>query len=436
MDIVKVLMYGLGGIFINYFAIFCWHKLLNKKINYKTPSIYIALAIMTVLGTLVNFVVPQYLKIVFMFTIYFVTNYLFFCKTLGKCVVSTIILEFILMICEMFVILLSSIFIGDAIKDIQNNPFFLLSVNVIIFVFSFIVMMTKVPAKIYNGLIESFNNMRRNNLIAYFVITIILASLFMIMSWMKIPTPILLFINTILVVVYLSIMIKLANTQTKFNKINSKYETSLSSLKEYEEMMDRYRIDNHENKNQLLTIRNMVKSKDKTVPEYIDKLIDNKIKDNENIFYKTSKIPEGGLRATIYSKLCKIKEMGIDYILDISNDVRTVDLITMGDDTTLNVCKVIGVFLDNAIEEVEKLDKKEITIELFVMDDSLCIDISNNYEGDLELGKIENTRFTTKGKGHGYGLTLVSEIIRDDSRLINEKGINRDMFMQRLKIKM
>ena len=42
--------------------------------------------------------------------------------------------------------------------------------------------------------------------------------------------------------------------------------------------------------------------------------------------------------------------MKIKYDLDIANDVKTVDLLEIGDNTNLNICKIIGVFLDNAIE--------------------------------------------------------------------------------------
>ena len=255
------------------------------------------------------------------------------------------------------------------------------------------------------------------------------------MTYMDLPKMVVLISNTVLGFFYVIIILKLANIQENYRKINSKYETSISSLKEYEDIMDKYRIANHENKNQLLTIRNMVKTDDKTVPNYIDNLIDNKIKDNENIFYKTSKIPEGGLRATIYSKVCKMDELGINYTLDIANDVRTVDLINLGENIILDVCKIIGVFLDNAIEAVEKLDKKEIVVELFVMDSCLCIDISNNYDGSLDINEIEATRYTTKGDGHGYGLSLVNDILKCDKALINEKSINRDRFTQRLKIR-
>ena len=88
------------------------------------------------------------------------------------------------------------------------------------------------------------------------------------------------------------------------------------------------------------------KNKEKNIVEHIDALIDNKIKDNEKIMTKTSKIPEGGLRATIYSKLCVIEKNKIDYNLDIAKDVRTVDLINLDEELILNICKILGVFME------------------------------------------------------------------------------------------
>ncbi len=97
----------------------------------------------------------------------------------------------------------------------------------------------------------------------------------------------------------------------------------------------------------------------------------------------------------------------------------------------------MGVFLDNAIEAVKGLRKKEISIEMYTIDNQLCIDITNNFKGTLELDKIANMKYTTKGDGHGYGLTLVNNILNEEQdTLENEKGINRDTFTQTLKIKM
>jgi len=145
---------------------------------------------------------------------------------------------------------------------------------------------------------------------------------------------------------------------------------------------------------------------------------------------------EGGLRAIIYSKVCKMDVLKIQYVLDISNDVKTNNLINLDEDTILNVCKILGVFLDNAIEAVQDLKKKNVFIELFMLDNNLCIDITNNYEGVIEIEKIHQKKYTTKGKGHGYGLSLVSDILKSETNLSNEQVISKDKFTQRLVIKL
>ena len=130
-------------------------------------------------------------------------------------------------------------------------------------------------------------------------------------------------------------------------------------------------------------------------------------------------------------------KLKIKYKLNISRDVRTTDLINLDEDIILKICKILGVFLDNAIEAVKHLKKKEIFIEIYSLNNYLCIDITNNFKGNLDLDKISNTKYTTKGDGHGYGLTLVNDILSEDNnKLENEKSINRDTFTQTLKIKM
>ena len=428
-------VYAVGGFFLFIVIIYAWHLLMGKNVNLKDYKVYLSLIIGTVCGCVINFYLPFALKLILMVLLMFIINYFFFCKNSSKSLLIVIVTEFMAIFYELLVAIVAFLFVGNNAENILNsfNGTLLISLGVPILLFVFF--KTKIPFRLYDYLYKTFNNMKQSNLIIYFIATLILISVFFLMTYMDLPKMVVLISNTVLGFFYVIIILKLANIQENYRKINSKYETSISSLKEYEDIMDKYRIANHENKNQLLTIRNMVKTDDKTVPNYIDNLIDNKIKDNENIFYKTSKIPEGGLRATIYSKVCKMDELGINYTLDIANDVRTVDLINLGENIILDVCKIIGVFLDNAIEAVEKLDKKEIVVELFVMDSCLCIDISNNYDGSLDINEIEATRYTTKGDGHGYGLSLVNDILKCDKALINEKSINRDRFTQRLKIR-
>ena len=244
-----------------------------------------------------------------------------------------------------------------------------------------------------------------------------------------------LIINLILLFIYLFICFKFLRTENEYTKINDKYNNTLNSLKEYEDILDVYRISSHENKNQLLMIRNMILKKEKCISEYIDKIIDNKIKDDEKLMFDTNKIPAGGLRAVIYSKLLVMKDEKIDFDLIVDRKVRTVDLIELGESLMFDVCRVTGVFLDNAIEEVRDKNNKKIIVELFTDEDKLCIKISNNFSGLINIEKIYDKGYTTKTKGHGYGLSLVKDIIEKNSKLINKTSIEKQLFTQLLEIK-
>ena len=424
------------GIFFYSFCIISWNKLLNKNINFSNYKFYLVLVLLDFFGTTINFVVPQFLKIYAMVIMFFLINYMFFCRSFSKSAITVLFSEGILVVSELIMVIILTLFIGENVYPFSETYLGIAIMNILIAAIAFIFLKFKFIYKFFDYLVKTFDNMRKSNLIIYFILTLVLISLFLIITHMKLPTTILFTCDALLTLLYLVMLFRLANARENYKSVNNKYETSLTSLKEYEEMMDRYRIANHENKNQLLSIRNMLNKKDTKTINYIDNLVDNNIKDNETIFYKTSKIPEGGLRAIIYSKLCKMKDFKIKYELDIANDVKTLDLLKIGDSTTLNTCKILGVFLDNAIEAVNKLKKKQIIIEIFVMDKSLCIDISNNYEGNIALDKLGTKKYTTKGKGHGYGLVLVNNIIKEDSNLIHETKISKELFTQRLKIKM
>jgi len=436
MGLEFALLYILMGALIYLVELYFLYKLEKMPFDLRQPKICGAWALMTILGSLINLFLPKTFKIFAIIIMLVSINYIFILRKIEKCITLVLIFEMISMISELIIVVLISTFMGSDSRELADNLIYMFLISIGVPVAIFISIKTKIPYLLYNYLVKTFANVRKHNLLAYFVAIIVLTSVFVVLSYMKLPSQVVLICNSFLIICFVIIVVKLINSQDRNRKITSKYETSIASLKEYEDIMDKYRVTNHENKNQLLTIRNMVKTSDKKTLSYIDKILEHKIRDNEKIFSKTAKIPEGGLRAIIYSKVCRMEELKINYSLDISNDVKSNTLIELDEDTVLNVCKILGVFLDNSIEAVLNLKIKNIFIELFMLENNLCIDITNNYEGVLEVDKISQKKYTTKGKGHGYGLSLVSEIIKSDSNLYNEKVINKDNFTQRLIIKL
>lgn len=424
------------GALVNSFAqIYIWSKLLKKQINFKDYKYYVIQVLFAIL-MLLNFLfintIFRVLVIVVIMTI--------FCYFLFKCnyrisFITSIFSQLTMMISELIFAILAVVILKIDSNFIVSNLVGKLIANTFISIIAIMACNIKIIQNLYNKIVSSITEIKINSFVIIILATIITINFNFLSVYYHYPLLSIIIGNIAISVIYIFIYYKYLIAETNYSKINDKYNNTLNSLKEYEEILDVYRVSNHENKNQLLMIRNMIIKKEKDIPEYIDKIIDNKIKDDEKLMFDTNKIPAGGLRAVIYSKLLVMKDEKIDFNLIVDRKVRTVDLIELGESLMFDVCRITGVFLDNAIEEVKNKEDKRIFIELFTDEDKLCIKISNNFKGSINIEKIYEKGYTTKSEGHGYGLALVKEIVDKNSKLTNLTSVENDIFTQLLEIK-
>lgn len=415
--------------------LYSWHKLLNKKINFKNYKLYITTIGLVIFSVANCSVTNKFAKIILAALILIVFFKYLFQENFQSTIITPIYQQFIAMLSEtIFVLLMTIIFNYDAEMMISTYLGTIL-INVVVAIISMIFVQFKFVHKLYSLLINLTDKIKTIQLVFFCLITMAFSNVLAMTVYYKIGFKYQLIFNFLMTVSCILIFLYSLKTQNSYNKVSDKYNVAINSLTDYENMMSKYRIANHENKNLLLTIRAMVKNKEKEIPKYIDSIIENKYEDDEKLLFKMSVIPSGGLRATIYSEILKIQNNKIDYFLDIDSNLKTVDLIEMSTNTILDTCKIICVFIDNAIEAVKSLKTKNIRIGLYVENDILSIKVSNNYEGNINVDKIFNEGYTTKGDGHGYGLSLVKKIIDSNSKFQNQVEINNNIFSQILLIK-
>jgi len=241
------------------------------------------------------------------------------------------------------------------------------------------------------------------------------------------------FSSTILTVVSFVIVLGYFRNKNKYTEVYEKHNLLLETIVEYEEILEKHRMFNHESKNQLAIIRSM--SKNKKIIEYIDSINKYEITDDDNLILEVSRIPTGGLKGLIYSKLLIIKDKSISYELLISKKINASKLKSMSERDLMDIFMIIGVLIDNAIEAAEVSEKKDIGIEIYEEDKALCISIVNSYSGYLDIARMDNPGYTTKAKGHGYGLPLVNEILKRNRNMSKTQKIINDAFIQTLKVK-
>ena len=198
------------------------------------------------------------------------------------------------------------------------------------------------------------------------------------------------------------------------------------------------RLANHEYKNELSIIRGLAMNNQK-VMDYINDLIDIKEKDNEMWMEKLKLIPEGGLRGLLYYKMLIMEEKKILVDFQLGRDVTTNVINNVDYELRPKVCKLLGIYIDNAIETVMPLQDKCIQISIrkkrINKFSYLIISIMNNYAGDIDISKIEDLGYSTKGMGRGLGLSIAQEILKEEKKLTHTTKLIRHNFIQELKIK-
>lgn len=434
----KIIADILGGIIMAIANIYMWHKLHNEKINFKNYKVYLVGIVLSIFLILNFYFINSYIKILTLIIIMTLCNYFLFPKEKNANIVVPIIGEFILIISEVIISILFFIML-----KIEGNDLLTLYAGTVIGNFtiglnSVLLVNLKIFKKITDKVTDVISNINKNILIIVLGILIIIINFLLAIPYYKIKTAYIIVFNAITIVVYSFIVFKMFEEKSRYIKMNNKYNMTNTTLKELEQNVTRLKITNHENKNQLLTIRNMIKKGEdgKSLIKHIENIVNTKIKDDETLMLQTSTITNSMISSIVYSKMLTMKENDVDAALIISRDIKDLYLSDIPDELAVEICKIIGVYLDNALEEVSKYEEKIINIEFYAEKKTLCIAISNNFEGEIDFEKMDNPGYTTKENGHGYGLSLAHEIIESNDRLSSEREIKDNIFKQILKIKM
>ena len=430
---MNILVYIVSAMIINAGELYGYYKIAGEKFSFSNPKLYFIYFLQTALIIFNYTFVSNAIKAIVTFLIItFMCKILFKHKKLIECIIIAFVTEIFMIISEFIYMFIMGFF------NKVNNNFLIemfegtLKANILIMFIFLLLILSGLAYKSYKKLIRCVYNISSNKLIILFGLIILISNLIFYISYYNKNNYFTLFVNFSVTAIYSLIIILLIIKESKYNKIHSKYITTLQELEEYENIINEYRVINHENQNQLNSIKGMTSNK--RVREYIDEILNNKNKKNELILKQALLIPTGGLRGLIYSKLVIMKNKNINYNLHVDKKINIKLTKNISTKTMLNVCQIIGVYLDNAIEAVENLKQKNILISIYKVD-NIVIEIINNKENYVDINKVDKAGYTTKEGIHGYGLSLVSKILKEDPKLINEREITQNTFKQKLIIK-
>ena len=221
------------------------------------------------------------------------------------------------------------------------------------------------------------------------------------------------------------------------NKLKLKYDKLNEIMKTYEIEIDNQYTNNHENKNQLTTIKSKIVDKEdvSSIIQYINDILDENNEISEEKYKRFQYLPPNGLKAMFYFKISEAESRGIHVTTNISPKIDKSIIYYLDSNTFKQLGRIIGVYLDNAIEASEDSKEKSMSIEIYkTKTEDIKFVISNSYSGTISE-KIGKQTYSTKGRKRGHGLLLVNSIMKNTDIFLQKRIIKSNTYVQELIVK-
>lgn len=313
---------------------------------------------------------------------------------------------------------------------------------IIAFIISKLVESMSIKFQMYNNILREY---AKENLLLILYIVLGICSIYANLIIYKQLAPninkLVLFLYMLTIIAFFSIavvLISISNRTIKSKLENQFKAQEYEQLKEYTNMLEIVSNDTrkfkHDYLNILKTLGNYIESEDirglkafyknELMPESNIVIGENK---NLSLLQNIKIIPLKGL---ISSKIIDAQSNGIKTNIEI---VDVIDSISIG---IIDICRIMGIILDNAIEAALCCEIKKVNLSIVRNDDNTIITVINTCTSDTPpVHKIYERNFSTKGDGRGMGLKIVKEIINDKySNILLNTKIKDGIFKQELNI--
>lgn len=370
------------------------------------------------------------IKILCVYSLFCLFYKIIFKKELSKVLVASLILYLCLCASEVVIAIIASIVLAtfhESLAFLKNTIF----INTIISLTEILIISLSKQKLI--PYVKNSKLNRKSSLIIILVLLVTLALLIFkipISKW-KFNTE---FIITMFILLFFCIIgLIIVKQNSDIQKTTSMYQKLVDYSDITNGLLEDYRVVSHEQKNQLLVIRSMLDdNSSQELVDYVDGLLDKKVGFKYEWIGELNHLPLSGLKGLINYKLIEAHTLDININISISKDVNNSNLNSLSTTQKDELYSIIGVYLDNAVQAAKESNKKEVSLEIYKEKEKIVIIIANTYNGKIEMEKLDNYGYTTKGKNHGVGLHLVKKIIENEVIYSQSRSLFEDYYVQKL----
>ena len=210
-------------------------------------------------------------------------------------------------------------------------------------------------------------------------------------------------------------------------------ELTRSYISGLEYMVDEMSAFRHDYKNILSTMAGFIhENRMDELREFFERQIQDAVPDKESkgqAWSSLRNVETMELKGFLYEKVLTAMSRNVAVQVDIRRDTRVCCK------NMKEIIRILGIFLDNAIEAAEDCDPAgAVYIRLDQTDRGVMIRVENTYKEKPELSKMYEKGWSTKGEGRGNGLYRTKEMIEKQENLYHQCRIEDDRVIQTLEI--
>lgn len=416
-----LIMYGTG-----YFVV---KRITNSaRASYKEASFYIfLLALVTVFLHKVQYT-TIYTIIVYLLNI--IVYKKIFKLELSQSIIASSLFMALLIPADMIINTIFRIFWTQ--KQIRTDHLISISANLAIGILSILMLKINTLHKLLNKFYENFS---RKVLLTdiIFLLLLVIGLIQLVFNYASAPNIDANYIaNMIIVVIFTIITIMFLQNKNRYKKLSDEYESLFNYVQNFEEWIEKEQLNRHEYKNQLAVLRTI--TKDKKVISKIDGILEDNINIEDEIVNKLKELPKGGLKGLMYYKAAIAQKNRIKLVADVSLHNKTY-LKCLTEEQLKTLCKLIGIYFDNAIEAAQETESRYVLLEIYELSEKVNIVISNDFIKSENFENRNEKGVTTKGEGHGNGLHFANNLLSKNKWLESKQEIIDNYYIQTLSIK-
>ncbi|MCT2081298.1 quorum-sensing sensor histidine kinase AgrC [Staphylococcus epidermidis] len=239
------------------------------------------------------------------------------------------------------------------------------------------------------------------------------------------------------VIVFLSLVILLLSA---FALREMKYKRKLQEIEAYyeytlriESINNEMRKFRHDYVNILTTLSDYIREDDMPgLRKYFDEHIvpmKDKLKTRSIKMNGIEKLKVREIKGLITTKIIQAQEKRIPISIEVPDEIDRIDM------NTVELSRIIGIIVDNAIEASENLEEPLINIAFIDNDESVTFIVMNKCSDDIpKIHELFEQGFSTKGDNRGLGLSTLKELTDSNENVLLDTVIENGYFVQKVEI--